>query len=156
MEGEICSMRTGGGLGEIKRSGENFKFVMGRVDWGAITFIQRFLSSFPGDNDCRWRNLLSNTLRASAQQVFGLTGSVSADHEECRVLISFGDAHWIPAPSDAVGKADRGRKDQWSLSQGRGICTSRQVRADLWVPVIPEDLSLALGIMRSLLDRYAW
>lgn len=160
--GDLFNEGQVAGLGEIKQSGEIFKFVMGRVDWGALTFIQRFLYGFPGatmivDGETR----LSNTLRASAQQVFGPdTGSVSADYRNARALISFGDApldSGVPLTLLARQIADariNGPCLQWAVVDPR-LSTSGS-KADLWVPVIPgKDLSLALGIMRSLLDRYA-
>ena len=59
-EGQITGLR------EIKGSGEGLKFVVGRADWGALTFVQRFMSGFPGatlvrDSESR----MSDTLRCN-------------------------------------------------------------------------------------------
>jgi anaerobic selenocysteine-containing dehydrogenase len=149
------------GLREIKGSGEGFKFVVGRADWGALTFVKRFMSGFPGatlvrDSESR----MSDTLRAVAEQVFGPgTGPVDVDYRNARVVIGFGDApldSGVPLTLLARQIADarvNGPCLKWVVVDPR-LSTSGS-KADLWVPVIPgKDLALALGIMRSLLDRY--
>ena len=76
-----------------------------------------------------------------------------------RVLIGFGDApldSGVPLTLLARQIADarvNGPCLKWAVVDPR-LSTSAS-KADLWVPVIPgKDLALALGIMRSLLDRY--
>jgi anaerobic selenocysteine-containing dehydrogenase len=149
------------GLREIKGSGQGFKFVIGRADWGALTFLRRFLSGFRGatlvrDSESR----MSDTRRAVAEKIFGRgNGPVDADYRNARVLIGFGDApldSGVPLTLLARQIADariNGPCLKWAVVDPR-LSTSGS-KADLWVPVIPgKDLALALGIMRSLLDRY--
>lgn len=149
------------GLREIKRSAQGFKFLVGRADWGALTFVKRFMSGFPGATLVRDReSQMNDTLRTVAGQVFGPgKGTVEADYGNARVLISFGDApldSGVPLTLLARQIADariNGPCLNWAVVDPR-LSTSAS-KADLWVPVIPgKDLALALGIIRSLLDRY--
>ncbi len=150
------------GLLEIRRQREGLKFLVGRADWGALTFMERFLSGFPGaqmvrDNESR----LMDTARTIADQVFGPgKGPVDTDYRTARVLISFGDAPLdsglplaLPARQIANARVN-GPCLRWAVVDPR-LSTSAS-KADLWIPVIPgKDHALALGIMRSLLDRYS-
>lgn len=154
-EGQVTGFR------EIKRSAEGFKFLVGRADWGALTFVKRFMSGFPGATLLRDReSQMNDTLRTVGEQVFGPgKGTVDADYRNARVLISFGDApldSGVPLTLLARQIADarvNGPCLKWAVVDPR-LSTSAS-KADLWVPVIPgKDLALALGIMRSLLDRY--
>ncbi len=154
-EGQVTGFR------EIKESAEGFKFLVGRADWGALTFVKRFMSGFPGATLVRDReSRMSDTLRTVAEQVFGPgKGPVDADYRNARVLISFGDApldSGVPLTLLARQIADarvNGPCLKWVVVDPR-LSTSAS-KADLWVPVIPgKDLALALGIIQSLLDRY--
>jgi anaerobic selenocysteine-containing dehydrogenase len=150
------------GLREMKRSGKGFKFLVGRADWGSLTFLKRFLSGFPGvalvrDGESRTKD----TERSVAEQVFGPgKGNIAPDYVNARVVISFGDApldSGVPLTMLAREIADArvdGRCLRWAVVDPR-LSTSAS-KADLWIPVIPgKDLALALGTMRSLLDRYS-
>ncbi|MGO9571772.1 MAG: molybdopterin-dependent oxidoreductase [Desulfomonilaceae bacterium] len=160
--GDLFAEGQVAGLREIKRSAEGFKFLVGRADWGALTFVKRFLSGFPGATLVRDREAqISNIARAAAEQTFGPgKGPVDADYRHARVLIGFGDApldSGVPLPLLARQIADakvNGSCLKWVVVDPR-LSTSAS-KADLWVPVIPgKDLALALGTMRSLLDRYS-
>ena len=36
------------GLKNIKTSGEGLTLLAGRIDWGALLFLEKFVSAFPG------------------------------------------------------------------------------------------------------------
>jgi len=149
------------GLNEIKQSGAGLKFLVGRADWGALTFINRVVDTFPGAFLARDRETeIMDAARVAAESVFGQgIGPVDADYSSARCVVSFGDApldSGIPLVSVARQIADARvgfRSFQWAVIDPR-LSTSVS-KSDLWVPVIPgRDLFLALGIMRQILDRY--
>ncbi len=150
------------GLRGIRRQEGGLKFLAGRADWGALTFIKRFLSGFPGAALVRDdESQVMDASRIIAEQVFGPgKGSVDADYRTASVLISFGDApldSGLPLALPARQIADarvNGPCLRWAVVDPR-LSTSAS-KADLWIPVIPgKDHALALGIMRSLLERYS-
>ncbi len=148
------------GLNEITQAGEGLEFLVGRADWGALTFINRFVAAFPGATLVRDRETeMIHAARAAAESVFGPgIGPVDADYSNARCVISFGDApldSGIPLVALARKIADArvgSRGFQWAVIDPR-LSTSAS-KSDQWVPVIPgEDLTLAFGIMRHLLDH---
>ncbi|MBI5571585.1 MAG: molybdopterin-dependent oxidoreductase [Desulfomonile tiedjei] len=159
--GDLFGEGNVSGLHNLKESGEGLRFLAGRVDWGAMTFIKRFMAAFPGAVLVRDREArLEDLARLASVAAFGPgTGPVSPDYRTASLVISFGDApidSGIPLVSVVREIADArvvGPCLKWAVVDPR-LSTSAS-RADLWVPVIPgKDLSLALGIMRALLDRH--
>jgi len=149
------------GLEAIKESGEGFDFLAGRIDWGAMTFLKRFLAEVPGarllrDSDA----LMEEAAGRAADAVFGSgCGPVDADYAQARFLLSFGDApldSGLPLVSIARQITDarvNGPCLRWAVVDPR-LSTSAS-RADLWVPVIPgKDAEFALAVTRALVDNY--
>jgi anaerobic selenocysteine-containing dehydrogenase len=159
--GDLFGEGTVPGLKSIKDSGSGLSILTGRADWGSSTFLNRFLAAFPGAVWLKDRSTIAEDRAIeAADKVFGPgSGPVAADYRSARTLISFGDApldSGVPLVSIAREIADA-RVDnsgfQWAVVDPR-LSTSGS-KSDLWVPVIPgKDLQLALGIMRSLTDRY--
>ncbi len=150
------------GLRQIKESREGLRVFLGRVDWGAMSFLKRFLAGFPSAEVMRDREAhLADLAKEVSESMFGSgTGPVAPDYRTARALISFGDApldSGIPLVSIARQIADARVTPsclKWAVVDPR-LSTSAS-KADLWVPVLPgKDLMLALGIMRSLFDRHA-
>jgi len=159
--GDLFGEGNVSGLRHLKESGKGLRFLAGRVDWGAMTFIRRFLAAFPGAALVRDREArLEELANWASSAAFGLgIGPVSPDYRTASLVISFGDApldSGVPLVSVVREIADArvaGPCLKWAVVDPR-LSTSAS-RADLWIPVIPgEDLSLAMGIMRSLLDRH--
>ena len=158
--GDLFGEGSVSGLNQIAQAREGLEFLVGRADWGALTFINRFVAAFPGAALARDRETeIIDAARAAAESVFGSgIGPVDADYSKARCVISFGDApldSGIPLVSVARKIADArvgSRGFQWAVIDPR-LSTSAS-KSDLWVPVIPgRDLSLVLGIMRHLLDH---
>jgi anaerobic selenocysteine-containing dehydrogenase len=149
------------GLKSLKDGGSGLSILTGRVDWGASTFLNRFAAAFPGAALLKDKSSSAeDTAAMIADSVFGYgSGPVAPDYQSVRTLISFGDApldSGVPLVSIARELANA-RVDerglQWAVVDPR-LSTSAS-KSDLWVPVIPgKDLELALGIMRSITDRY--
>jgi len=149
------------GLKAIKDYQAGLSFLVGRADWGALTFIKRFLGGFPRAELVRDRSvLLSNVGIDAAAAVFGPgTGPVDADYRNARFLLSFGDApldSGIPLVSIARDLADarvNGSGLRWAVVDPK-LSTSGS-KADLWVPIIPgTDVNLALAIARALVENF--
>jgi anaerobic selenocysteine-containing dehydrogenase len=149
------------GLKKIKDDGSGLSFLTGRVDWGAGSFLNRFVAAFPGAVLLKDRaTLVEEKASAAADMVFGPgSGPIAADYRNARVLISFGDApvdSGVPLVSTVreISNARVGEHSlQWAVVDPR-LSTSAS-KSDLWVPVIPgKDMELALGIIRSITDRY--
>lgn len=149
------------GLRALKDTGEGLQFLVGRADWGSLTFVKRFLSAIPGSvlvGDAATQ--LDETARSAADAVFGQgTGPVDADYGTVRFLVSFGDApldSGVPLPLVARQIADarvKGPYMQWVVVDPR-LSTSGS-KSDLWVPVIPgADINLVLAIVKELLDNH--
>jgi len=145
------------GLAALKESGQGLCFLTGRVDWGAQTFIRRFLAAFPGASlaiDQEVRTNLGAVQAADA--VFGPgTGPVDADYRNAGFLLSWGDApldSGVPLVSIAREIADARVRDlsmRWVVVDPR-LSTSAS-KSDLWLPTIPgTDLNLALATMKAL------
>ena len=158
--GDLFGEGSVSGLNRIAQAREGLEFLIGRADWGALTFINRFVAAFPGATLVRDRETeIIDAARTVAESVFGPgIGPIDADYSNARCVISFGDApldSGIPLVSVARKIADArvgSRGFQWAVIDPR-LSTSAS-KSDLWVPVIPgRDLSLALGIMRHLLDH---
>jgi anaerobic selenocysteine-containing dehydrogenase len=154
-EGNITGLRA------IEKAGTGLSFMVGRADWGALTFIRRFLAEYSGSVLVRDKAAMMDELAAeAADSVFGPgTGPVDADYGHARFLLSFGDApldSGVPLVSVARQIADARTKGpclRWAVVDPR-LSTSAS-KADLWIPVIPgTDLNLALGIMSALLEHY--
>ena len=159
--GDLFGEGSIAGLAKAKESAEGLLFLVGRADWGADAFINRFLSAFPGAGLVADRGRdLEEAGRNAARAVFGPgVGPVDADYASARTLISFGDApidSGVPLVSIARAIADArvdSRGLRWAVVDPR-LSTSAS-KSDLWVPVIPgQDIWLALGIARSLTDRF--
>lgn len=149
------------GLKSIKESRQRLGFLVGDVDWGALTFIKGFLGAFPGSELLQDTTaILGQVACDAAESVFGPgTGLVDADYNRARCVISFGDApldSGLPLVSVARQIADArvgGRGLRWAVVDPR-LSTSAS-KADLWLPVIPgRDTELALAVMRDLADRH--
>ncbi|MEI8182692.1 MAG: molybdopterin-dependent oxidoreductase [Desulfomonile sp.] len=149
------------GLRESSEAGAGLSFLVGRVDWGALTFIRRFLASFPGSVLLRDGNVNTREIAAlAADGVFGQdTGTVDADYKRARCLISFGDAPLdsgeplVSVAREIASARIRGPFLRWAVVDPR-LSTSAS-KSDLWVPVIPgTDRSLALAIMKALVEHY--
>jgi thiosulfate reductase / polysulfide reductase chain A len=149
------------GLASIEKSGTGMRFLVGRADWGALALINRFVSGFQRAAVVPDRDLELEELRLlAAENVFGAAvGPVDADYSNARTIVSVGDApidSGIPLVSVARQIADArvdSRGLRWAVVDPR-LSTSAS-KADIWVPVIPgRDIWLALGIARSLIDRY--
>ncbi|MBI5249517.1 MAG: molybdopterin-dependent oxidoreductase [Desulfomonile tiedjei] len=149
------------GLREIKESGHGLGFLVGRADWGALTFLSGFVGAFPGAVMLRDREILpQDVASAAAETVFGPGfGPVEPDYRNAGFVLSFADApldSGIPLVSVAREIADSrvgGRGMKWAVVDPR-LSTSGS-KADMWVPVIPgKDLELVCGIMRSLVNRH--
>jgi anaerobic selenocysteine-containing dehydrogenase len=160
--GDLFNEGKVAGLKQIAESREGLRTVVGRADWGVMSFLQRFVSAFPAATLTRDRETrLDDLAREVPDTVFGKgTGPVAPDYRHAATVLSFGDApldSGVPLVSLARDIADR-RLDssgfQWAVVDPR-LSTSGS-KADLWVPVRPgHDLALALGIMRTLFDRHA-
>lgn len=149
------------GLREIKESGHGLGFLVGRADWGALTFLNSFVGAFPGAVMFRDRDVLAQEVAfRAADSVFGPGfGPVEPYYRNAGFVLSFADApldSGIPLVSIAREIADSrvgGRGMKWAVVDPR-LSTSGS-KADMWVPVIPgKDLELVCGIMRSLMDRH--
>ncbi len=148
------------GLAKVKESRVGMRFLVGRADWGADALIKRFVSAFPGTLlvPDRERKIEQDCVQATLS-VFGPRVSpLDADYANARTIISFGDApidSGIPLTAVARQISDTradSRGLRWAVVDPR-LSTSA-AKSDLWVPVIPgQDIWLALGIARSLIDR---
>ena len=158
--GNLFSEGNVKGLEHLKKTKGGLSFLAGRADWGSLTFIKKFVASFPGAALLQARSaLLEEIAVAAGDSVFGQgTGSVTADYSRARFLLSFGDApldSGTPLVSIARQIADariHGRL-RWAVVDPR-LSTSAS-KSDLWVPVMPgTDVNLALAVMKALVDHY--
>lgn len=154
-EGQVAGLRG------LKESGQGFSFQASRLDWGAETFVKRFLASFPGAVRVRDQEASAGLIAAeAADAVFGPgTGQVDAAYGTARFLLSWGDApldSGVPIVSIAREIADarvRALSMRWAVVDPR-LSTSAS-KSDLWVPIVPgTDLNLALAIFQALSDRF--
>ncbi len=148
------------GLKDLKGSSQGLSFMVGRADWGALTFVKRFLASFPGAALVRDKTAFMESATArAADAVFGRgTGPVDADYRSARFLLSFGDApldSGVPIVSIAREIADARVKEpglRWAVVDPRQSTSG--AKADRWIPIIPRtDANLALGIMKALAEQ---
>lgn len=149
------------GLKELKEAKRGVAVLVGHPDWGSLTFLKRFVGSFPGAALLRDRGaVLEWAARTAADSVFGQgTGPVAVNYGSARSVLSFGDApldSGVPIVSIAREIA-AARVDHvgfnWAVIDPR-LSTSAS-KADLWVPVIPgKDRELILGIMRSIAEDH--
>lgn len=138
-----------------------FQFILGGADWGSTVFVKRWLQQFSGASLVRNAEVYQSELAAKAgDAVFGMgTGAVDALYDRAACVISFGDAP-LDSGEPLVATArliaqDRSKAPsfRWAVVDPR-FSTSAG-KSDLWVPVLPgKDRELALGIMRSFLDKY--
>ena len=159
--GDLFGEGTVAGLKTVRESGGGFRFLAGRIDWGAMTFLKRFLAEIPGARLSRDSEaLMENAAARAADAVFGPgSGPVDADYSRARFLLSFGDApldSGVPLVSVARQIVDarvNGPCLKWAVVDPR-LSTSAS-RADLWVPVEPgKDAELALAITKALVENH--
>jgi len=158
--GNLFGEGTVAGLRSIKDSGEHLSFLVGGADWGSLTAIKMFLSSFPGASLARDNAVLTGEIGSAASDaVFGPgTGSVDTDYSRARLLLSFGDApldSGTPLVSNArqISDARIAGRLRWAVMDPR-LSTSAS-KSDLWVPIVPgTDINLALAIVKALLDNH--
>jgi anaerobic selenocysteine-containing dehydrogenase len=149
------------GLKDLKEAEQGTAVLVGRADWGSLTFLKSFVRSFPGAALLRDRDaVLDWAARTAADSVFGQgTGPVAVNYGSARNVLSFGDApldSGVPIVSIAREIA-AARVDHvgfnWAVIDPR-LSTSAS-KADFWIPVIPgKDRELVLGIMRSLAEDH--
>ncbi len=158
--GNLFGEGTIKGLRSIKDSRGRLSFLVGGADWGSLTAIKVFLSSFSGAALARDTAVLTGQIGSAASDaVFGPgTGPVDTDFGRARLLLSFGDApldSGAPLVSIARQISDariEGRL-RWAVMDPR-LSTSAS-KSDLWVPVNPgTDINLALAIVKALLDNH--
>ena len=142
-------------------SKEGLGFLVGQADWGALTYIKSFLSSFAGSELYRDEAVLyEEMVRASNESVFGKGyASVSANYNKARCLVNFGAApldSGIPLVSVAREIANARASSpslKWVVVDPRQSTSGS--KADIWLPIIPgRDLSFALAVMKALFDRF--
>lgn len=159
--GDIFGEGNVQGLKSLKQAGHGATFLVGDADWGALTFIKRFVEAYPGADIQRDHpSMLKHVAARAADAVFGpAAGAVDAAYRTARFVLSFGDApldSGTPLVSIARDIADARLAHpgfKWAVADPR-LSTSAS-KADLWLPVIPgRDLELALGIMRALAQQY--
>jgi anaerobic selenocysteine-containing dehydrogenase len=149
------------GLKSLKQAGHGPTFLVGDADWGALTFLKRFVEAFPGADIQRDHAvMLKHRAARAADAVFGPgDGAVDASYRTARFVLNIGDApldSGVPLLSLARDIADARLAHpgfKWAIADPR-LSTSAS-KADIWLPVIPgRDLELALGIMRALAQQY--
>ncbi len=150
------------GLNTLLGAAAGLQFLLGRSDWGAEIFVKKWVKAFDGARLVRNDEAHQQELAAMAcDAVFGPgTGRLDAAYDRAGCVISFGDApldSGIPLVATARRIADARAKAPsflWAVVDPR-LSTSAS-KSDLWAPVIPgKDRELALGIMRSFIDRHA-
>ncbi|MGC8908072.1 MAG: molybdopterin-dependent oxidoreductase [Desulfomonilaceae bacterium] len=150
------------GLKTLRGSPGALQFLLGRADWGATIFVKRWAAAFGAAALVRNREAQLQELAAMAgDEVFGDgTGPLDADYDRAGCVISFGDApldSGVPLVATARRIADARAKAPsflWAVVDPR-LSTSAS-KSDLWAPAIPgKDRELALGIMRSFMERHA-
>ncbi len=149
------------GLRNAKLIGNGLGIVLGQADLGSESFMKRFVNAFANGRLLYDRSGASeDRARTASQKVFGPgTGAVAPDYGNASVVISFGDApldSGVPLVSLAreITDARVGRNClKWAVVDPRLSVSA--AKADMWVPCLPgKDMALALGIMRSMVDRY--
>lgn len=155
-EGDVEGLRT------VKASGSGPTILAGKIDWGALTFLERFVSSFPGATFARSSDVISDH-KASlvAESVFGPgIGLLDADYRKVEFLLTFGLTpldSGEPLVSIAREIANARLKSpcmSWVVVDPR-LSTSA-AKADHWVPIIPgTDNKLALAIAKALFEKYS-
>jgi anaerobic selenocysteine-containing dehydrogenase len=159
--GDIFGESKISGLKGAKLGGNGLGILVGQADLGAESFLKRFANSFGAARLLRDRSAaLEDRARSAAQKVFGaVSGAVSPDYANASALISFGDApldSGVPLVSTAreITDARFGRNClKWAVVDPRLSVSAS--KSDMWVPCLPgRDMALAMGIMRSMVDRY--
>ncbi len=70
--GDLFGEGTVTGLTQIKESKEGLRLFLGRVDWGAMSFLTRFLAGFPSAVVMRDREVhLAELAREVSESIFG-------------------------------------------------------------------------------------
>ncbi|MCX5872474.1 MAG: molybdopterin-dependent oxidoreductase [Deltaproteobacteria bacterium] len=155
-EGDVEGLRT------IKASGSGPTLLAGRIDWGALTFVERFFSCFPGATLARSSDvILDHRASLVAESVFGPgLGLLDADYRKAEFLLTFGLTpldSGEPLVSIAREIANARLKSpcmSWVVVDPR-LSTSAS-KADHWVPIIPgTDDKLALAIAKALFEKYS-
>ena len=150
------------GLKSLRGSPNALQFLLGRADWGGAVFVKRWVQAFDAAALARTEEVHRQELAAMAgDAVFGDgAGQLDAAYDRAGCVISFGDApldSGVPLVATARRIADARAKAPsflWAVADPR-LSTSAS-KSDLWAPVIPgKDRELALGIMRSFMDRHA-
>lgn len=154
-EGKIAGLRA------LMDSGSGLSFLVGRADWGSVTFIRHFLSRFSGASLVRDQTVALDKIASDASDaVFGTgTGPVAVDYSKVRFLLSFGDAPLdtgVPLISVAREISDARLKVpglQWVVLDPR-LSTSAS-KSDRWIPVKPDaDIYVALGIASAIAENH--
>ncbi len=136
-------------------------FLAGESDYGSRAFISQFMGHFPKQQFYVHRQVvLDDRLSAAAKGAFGTdVSALVPNYAGARTVISIGDAPLDSgAPLTKIAReiadarvAERGF--QWAVVDPRLSVSAS--KSDLWVPIIPgADMDLALGIIRSLIDRH--
>ncbi|MGC8602921.1 MAG: molybdopterin-dependent oxidoreductase [Desulfomonilaceae bacterium] len=149
------------GLVTIKGSGPGLTLLAGRIDWGSLLFLEKFVSSFHGASLARTDDIMLNA-KASliSETVFGSPcGSLDANYQDARFLLNFGCTpldSGEPLVSIARQISDARLKSPcmaWVVVDPR-VSTSSS-KADHWVSIVPgSDDKLAIAIAKTLFERH--
>ena len=149
------------GFRNLKAAGSGFTFLAGRIDWGSLVFLERFVSAFPKAILARTDEIvLNDEARVVAESVFGPGyGRLDADYRNAAFLINFGSTpldSGEPLVSIARQIANARLKSpcmSWIVVDPR-VSTSSS-KADHWLPIVPgTDDKLALAIAKALFERH--
>ena len=150
------------GLKNFKTSGEGLTLLAGRIDWGALLFLERFVSAFPGASFARTDEILLEAKeRQSVESIFGAGyGPLDADYRNVAFLLDFGSTpldSGRPLVSIARQIADARLKSScmsWMVVDPRASTSSS--KADHWIPIVPgADDMFALAIAKALFEKHS-
>ena len=149
------------GLKTLKTSGQGLTLLAGKIDWGALLFLERFVSAFPGASFARTDEILLEAKeRQSVESIFGTGyGPLDADYRNVSFLLGFGSTpldSGRPLVSIARQIADARLKSScmsWMVVDPR-VSTSSS-KADHWIPIVPgADDMFALAIAKALFEKH--
>ncbi|MGO8881985.1 MAG: molybdopterin-dependent oxidoreductase [Desulfomonilaceae bacterium] len=149
------------GLKTIKTSGEGLTLLAGRIDWGALLFLEKFVSAFPGTSFARTNEILLEAKeRQTVESIFGTGyGTLDADYRNVAFLLDFGSTpldSGRPLVSIARQIADARLKSpcmSWVVVDPRASTSSS--KADHWIPIVPgTDDMFALAIAKALFEKH--
>ncbi len=147
------------GLKDVRSGASALRILAGNPDIGAESFLRYFVGLM-GNAELAYEPTLipGAQKRQIINQIFGNTiGALRVDYKNAAAVISFGDAPLdsgtpLTLIARQIADARINRSMKWAVVDPRLSVSGS--KADLWVPVKPgKDLELALGIMRSLMDR---